>query len=159
MILPLLSLTNRVNKSGEIKSQKTQLVMKKLFLLLFLALSLSSYAQSEDYQLSTHILNISNGTPAPGVTVELYKYEEDDSDWEMVDSKKTQESGRINTFLEGSKHEGTYKLVFQTAEYFDQMGVESFYPFIPVVFEISDAAHYHVPITLSRYGYSTYRGS
>ena len=133
--------------------------MKKLLFLFFLALSLNGYAQTGDYQLSTHILNISNGTPAPGVTVELYKYEEDDSDWEMVDSKKTEETGRINTFLEGSNHEGTYKLVFQTAEYFEQMGVESFYPFIPVVFEITGDAHYHVPITLSRYGYSTYRGS
>ena len=133
--------------------------MEKIFLLFFLTLSLSSYAQTDDYQLSTHILNISNGTPAPGVTVELYKYGENNSEWEMISSKKTQELGRINTFLRGSSHEGTYKLVFQTAEYFEQMGVESFYPFIPVIFEITDDAHYHVPITLLRYGYSTYRGS
>lgn len=133
--------------------------MKHLLFFLFLSLSLNSFAQSNAYQLSTHILNISKGTPAPEVTVELYKYVKSNSDWKMLARKQTNESGRINTFLEGTNHQGTYKLVFQTAKYFDEMDVESFYPFIPVIFEISDNAHYHVPITLSRFGYSTYRGS
>lgn len=134
--------------------------MKKLVLLAFLAFSVNAYAQSDNYQLSTHVLNISNGSPAPGVEVVLFEYNENDSSWNKIATKKTKESGRINTFLEGSDHQGTYKLVFHTSEYFKQKGVTSFYPFIPVVFKISSGdAHYHVPITLSRFGYSTYRGS
>lgn len=65
----------------------------------FMAFSLS--CQANDYHLSTHILNSSKGMPAPGVTVELYKYDKSNSNWEMLARKQTKESGRINTFLEG----------------------------------------------------------
>ncbi|HEX7366116.1 MAG TPA: hydroxyisourate hydrolase [Pelobium sp.] len=54
---------------------------------------------------------------------------------------------------------GIYRLTYLTADYFKKSGTESFYPFIEVVFQIKDGNHYHVPITLSAYGYATYRGN
>ena len=56
-------------------------------------------------------------------------------------------------------HTGKPKLTYQVGPYFEAQGQDSFYPFIEVVFQIKDNAHYHVPITLSPYGYSTYRGN
>ena len=66
----------------------------------------------------------------------------------------------IVIFLEETKTDkGIYRLTFLTADYFKSKKTESFYPFIEVVFQIKDEKHYHVPITLSPYGYSTYRGN
>lgn len=116
-------------------------------------------AKTKNHQLSTHILNIATGMPAPAVSVELYKHNDGNDSWELISTDKTNESGRISSFLEGKENIGVYKLIFRTAEYFKKRNEKSFYPFIPVVFEISNANHYLVPITLSPFGYSTYRGS
>lgn len=64
-------------------------------------------------------------------------------------------------FLEESTtdHKGIYRLTYHVASYFERLQQDSFYPFIEVVFEIKDGKHYRVPITLSPYGYSTYRGN
>lgn len=135
--------------------------MKKIFLVLLLAmLTTASYSQTKSYQLSSHILDISTGTPAKGVTVKLEKLNDKTKTWMQVDSKVTDENGRIKDFLDASKSNvGTYRLTFFVADYFKSNRVETFYPFIEVVFQIKDPSHYHVPITLSPYGYSTYRGS
>ena len=79
----------------------------------------------------------------------------------MVEERKTNENGRVKDFLEATPegHPGIYKLTYQVGPYFEAQGQDSFYPFIEVVFQIKDNAHYHVPITLSPYGYSTYRGN
>ena len=80
----------------------------------------------------------------------------------FIDEKYTDENGRIKNFLKeekGTDHKGIYKLTFFTEPYFKKMSQESFYPFIDVVFELKDNNHYHVPITLSPFGYSTYRGN
>ncbi len=80
--------------------------------------------------------------------------------WEVVDQKATDESGRISDFLKNDKdNSGVYKFIFMTQSYFQKINEETFYPFIEVVFEIKGKNHFHVPITLSAYGYSTYRGS
>lgn len=115
--------------------------------------------QETSYQLSSHILDINKGMPAAGVRIALSKMEA--GEWHPVEEKTTDENGRIKDFLEenGQNHRGIYKLTYYTAPYFEQAGQESFYPFIEVVFEIKDDKHYHVPITLSPYGYSTYRGN
>ena len=60
---------------------------------------------------------------------------------------------------DGKDNSGIYKLTFHTSPYFKSLGQKSFYPFIEVVFELVDNEHYHVPITLSPFGYSTYRGN
>lgn len=80
----------------------------------------------------------------------------------MLDTKKTGNDGRIPDFLPndgGMGHDGTYKLIFETTPYFYKQGLKSFYPYVEVNFNIEGNQHYHVPITLSPYGYSTYRGS
>ena len=59
----------------------------------------------------------------------------------------------------GKTDKGIYRLTYHVAPYFERLQQDSFYPFIEVVFEIKDGKHYHVPITLSPYGYSTYRGN
>lgn len=113
----------------------------------------------DKYQLSTHILDISQGHPAQGVEVQLEKFDKLSDKWNFVKKLTTNANGRIEEFLEGNGNHGIYKLIFYTSEYFQKSGIKSFYPFIEVVFEISDDTHYHVPITLSPFGYSTYRGS
>ena len=137
--------------------------MKKLFLLSLLILVFTSfiYAQEAKYQLSSHILDITQGKPAPNVKISLSKQDKNGK-WAIIDEKFTDENGRIKNFLKeekGVNHQGIYKLTYYTAPYFKGLGQESFYPFIEVVFELKDNNHYHVPITLSPVGYSTYRGN
>lgn len=136
--------------------------MKKLILTSILALfSTVIFAQkNNNYQLSSHILDVSKGTPASGVTIKLEQYNEKTKLWSFVDEKQTDVNGRITDFLNSQKSNlGIYKLTYFTADYFKKSGTDSFYPFIEVVFQIKDQNHYHVPITLSAYGYSTYRGN
>lgn len=135
--------------------------MKKIILITLLYVSCSFvFAQAQTYQLSSHILDISTGLPAPEVPVKLAKWNEKEKIWTSVDQKNTDDNGRIKDFLEQSKFTtGIYKLTFLVADYFKNKNVTSFYPFIEVVFEIKDNKHYHVPITLSPFGYSTYRGN
>lgn len=135
--------------------------MKRILLvLIFTFFAKSALAQSTNYQLSSHILDVSKGAPASGVTITLEKQDEKTKSWYKVDEKVTDKNGRITDFLKSSTSNlGTYKLTYFTKEYFEKSKVDSFYPFIEVVFEISDNSHYHVPITLSAYGYSTYRGN
>ncbi|OWK74316.1 hydroxyisourate hydrolase [Flavobacteriaceae bacterium JJC] len=134
--------------------------MKKiLFTAVFALLSVFAFGQKTGYQLSSHILDVSKGTPASGVTIRLERYTEAGGLWSLVEEKITDQNGRITDFLPGSSNTGIYKLTYFTADYFKKNRTESFYPFIEVVFQIRDHQHYHVPITLSPYGYSTYRGN
>lgn len=137
---------------------KHHLILTTMLSLLFTVVSM---AQEKSYQLSSHILDINSGRPAAGVTIVLSKMNTDKS-WEVIDRRTTDSNGRVKDFLEqkdGKTNKGTYKLTFLTAPYFEALEQESFYPFIDVVFTIKDDNHYHVPITLSPFGYSTYRGS
>jgi len=131
-----------------------------MFLLLALFVGQMAYAQTQQFQLSSHILDISTGSPAAGVKIALLQQEANGS-WKAIDEKFTDANGRIKDFLpqKGTPHRGIYKLVFFTKPYFEKQNVPSFFPFVEVVFELKDDAHYHIPITLSPYGYSTYRGS
>ncbi|RKO70150.1 hydroxyisourate hydrolase [Sphingobacterium puteale] len=134
---------------------------KKYFIMLFCVLfGLTAYGQNSKYQLSSHILDISKGSPAPNVQVDLERLMPN-KQWTSVASEKTDSNGRISNFLLAGEHEnkGIYKLKFYTGSYFLIQSLETFYPFIEVVFEIKDEKHYHVPITISPFGYSTYRGS
>lgn len=99
-------------------------------------------------------------TARPEVLISLSKLTPQ-GEWELLDEKTTDGNGRVKDFLEqdGSDHAGVYKLTYHVGPYFEKQGQNSFYPFIEVVFQISGSSHYHVPITLSPYGYSTYRGN
>lgn len=131
-----------------------------IFALSLTFLATVSFAQEANYQLSSHILDISKGAPASGVTIRLEKMNEKTKAWSFVEEKVTDKNGRISDFLKSGKSNlGIYKLTYLVEPYFKKSKTESFYPFIEVVFQIKDGNHYHVPITLSAYGYSTYRGN
>lgn len=134
----------------------TFLIMAAIFVGLFSV----SFSQADKYQLSTHILDINKGEPARGVKVELYKIS-DASEWVKIDSATTDMNGRIATFLQEGKKDnrGIYKLIFYVEPYLKSEGQKSIYPFIEIVFKIEDDVHYHIPLTLSANGYSTYRGN
>ena len=137
--------------------------MKNSLIALFAVLiSAFSFGQTKEvtYQLSSHILDVSKGMPAPGVTIQLEKYSDQTKMWTVVDKKVTDKNGRVGDFLSNENSNlGIYKLTYLTSPYFKSMNTESFYPWVEVVFEIINKDHYHVPITLSAYGYSTYRGN
>lgn len=110
-------------------------------------------------QITTHILDTSRGRPAEGVTIVLYQGENDE--WTEIARGKTNADGRIQDLL----NEGVtlqyeiYKLRFETKDYFDKNGIPTFYPYIEIVFDITTKEHYHIPLLLNPFGYSTYRGS
>jgi 5-hydroxyisourate hydrolase len=111
-------------------------------------------------QITTHVLDISLGRPAAGVPVVL-EVEEVGTGWRAVGRSATDKDGRLGDLLaEGALVEGTYRLTFDTHAYFADRKVQALYPQVSVVFSVRDAAeHYHIPLLLSPFGYSTYRGS
>jgi 5-hydroxyisourate hydrolase len=103
--------------------------------------------------LSTHVLDTALGCPAKDVHVQLESRNQDG--FAPLAEGRTDEDGRIR--WPGELSPGTYRLVFDTAGY---QGRDAFFPEVAVIFQISgERAHYHVPLLLSPYGYSTYRGS
>ena len=111
--------------------------------------------------ITTHILDTSLGRPAGGVTVILEMKLSPDS-WQALGKGETDADGRLRTLLppEHTLASGVYRLTFQTGAYFMSQMIDTFFPEVSIVFTIQDPAqHYHVPLLLSPYGYSTYRGS
>jgi 5-hydroxyisourate hydrolase len=111
--------------------------------------------------ISTHILDTSRGKPANGVAVYLESQNHDES-WAQLAHAWTDDEGRVKPFflLEEPLPEGTYRLVFDTEAYFTALNMDFFYPQVCVVFQIAEAPqHYHIPLLISPFGYSTYRGS
>lgn len=109
--------------------------------------------------LSTHILDTRTGRPAAGVCV-IVEFRSS-LDWAEVSRGTTNADGRIMDLMpKGAEPaRGLYRLVFDTASYFSASGVKAFYPTVTVTFEISDLGHTHIPLLLSPFGYTTYRGS
>jgi 5-hydroxyisourate hydrolase len=105
------------------------------------------------------VLDTARGLPARGmlVTVQLRKGE----DWVPIGGGTTNDDGRVPGLVpEGSLDAGTYRFTFATGDWFEAEGIQGFYPEVTVECEISDgSAHHHVPLLISPYGYSTYRGS
>ena len=110
-------------------------------------------------QITTHILDISSGKPAAGVAIVLYQQQ--NGEWKEAGKGITNEDGRVTELLDKNSvlPFGNYKIKFETKEYFDKQFVESFYPHIEIVFEIKTKEHYHIPLLLNAFGYTTYRGS
>jgi 5-hydroxyisourate hydrolase len=110
-------------------------------------------------QLTTHILDITKGKPAQGVTIFLFQ--QHDEDWKQLTIGTTNADGRIPNLLQKDilLEPGVYKMKFETKEYFEEQGVQTFYPFVEIIFTITGKEHYHVPLLLTPFGYSTYRGS
>src|SRR5688572_3154160 len=109
--------------------------------------------------VTTHILNTSLGKPAEGVNVVLESQQP--GGWQLISRGTTDNNGRISNLVpeERKLQPGIYRLIFDTISYFYSIHTKSFYPAVYIEFEITDDSHYHVPLLLSPFGYSTYRGS
>jgi 5-hydroxyisourate hydrolase len=109
--------------------------------------------------ISTHVLDVMRGTPAAGLDVTLSR-REPDGDWKVVSESVTDADGRVRELTQDELEVGEYQLRFDTRPYFERSGLDAFYPEILVVFNLADvASHVHVPVLLSAYGYTTYKGS
>jgi len=109
--------------------------------------------------LTSHVLDVSLGRPARGVALRLEVLE--GASWRSLGVGVTDADGRAGDLLAGAPLEArTYRLTFETGAYFTATGRRSFYPRVEVTFEVAaPAEHHHVPLLLSPFGYSTYRGS
>jgi 5-hydroxyisourate hydrolase len=110
--------------------------------------------------ITTHILDTSKGRPAGGVLVVLEQ--RDAGGHHEIGRGTTDDDGRLRTLVPAGAPlvAGTYRLTFHTGAYFAANGVAGFYPEVTIAFEVRDPSqHYHVPLLLNPYGYSTYRGS
>jgi 5-hydroxyisourate hydrolase len=106
--------------------------------------------------ITTHVLDTALGRPAAGVPVRLSRI--DDSDHVLADAV-TDDDGRVADLGPDQVPAGTYQLRFGTAAYYAATGQECFYPQVSVTFAVTDRRHHHVPLLLSPFAYSTYRGS
>ena len=110
--------------------------------------------------VTTHVLDTSFGKPAVGVPV-LLEVRAEDGTWKPIGRGATDSDGRAQMLPPGEHvARGVYRITFDTAAYFLANNVQGFYPEVQIAFEVRDPSqHYHVPLLLSRFGYSTYRGS
>lgn len=109
--------------------------------------------------ITTHVLDTSRGRPAPRLPITLAIKRGDD--FVAIASGETDDDGRLRTLTSEHPLEvAIYRLTFDTRAYFEAIGVAGFYPEASIVFEVKSVSeHYHVPLLLNPYGYSTYRGS
>lgn len=105
--------------------------------------------------ISTHILDTQRGQPAADVRVELWS-----SDAVLLGQALSNADGRVTDFACGDMTPGRYRLVFMSAAYFQRLGIESFFPQVVIDFVVTaEQQHCHVPLLMSAFAYSTYRGS
>jgi 5-hydroxyisourate hydrolase len=111
--------------------------------------------------ISCHVLDTSLGRPAAGVRVRLERELDGARGWVTLAEAATNADGRAQGLLGAEPlGVGLYRLTFETNAYFAARGQPAFYPEVPVLFVVSSAEeHYHIPLLLSPFGYSTYRGS
>lgn len=113
-------------------------------------------------RLTTHVLDTTHGRPAAGMRLDLLMVHGDHS--HHLTRTTTNDDGRLDRpLLEGDDfHLGTYELIFHVSDYFERLGTPIENPFldiVPIRFTMSEMAHYHVPLLVTPYSYSTYRGS
>ena len=110
--------------------------------------------------ISTHVLDTARGRPAVDVAITLER--ENGGAWAPVSEARTDADGRVPGLLPAGRaaEAGIWRLRFEVGDYFERRGEPAFYPSIEVVFRIAEAGgHYHLPLLVSPFGYSTYRGS
>ncbi|XP_047452388.1 5-hydroxyisourate hydrolase b [Mugil cephalus] len=118
-------------------------------------------AAKESSPLTTHVLNTGDGMPAGRMALSLHRLDSKLMIWTMLSVGTTNEDGRCLGLISPEAFTpGMYKLRFETGSYFETLGQTYFYPYVEVVFTISDPQQtFHLPLLLSRFSYSTYRGS
>ena len=108
--------------------------------------------------ITTHILDLATGTPAAGLSVTLEQASA--TGWAVLARATTDADGRVRDAFAAVPAAGRFRLTFATGAWFGARGVASFHPEVSVMFDVSDTqTHHHVPLLLSPFGYSTYRGS
>ncbi len=109
--------------------------------------------------LTTHVLDTARGKPAAGIAVTLEIA--NGAGFEVLARGVTNDDGRVRDLLpEGGLRVATYRIGFDLDPYYAAQGTQGFYPYAQIVFRVEEPAqHHHVPLLLSPYGYSTYRGS
>ena len=110
-------------------------------------------------QVTTHVLDTSIGRPGKDISIRMKEYR--NNSWQTITQGVTNADGRIADLLPPSRciQPGHYKMVFETGEYFKANNLQGFYPVVEIDFSIFDNTHYHVPLLINPFGYSTYRGS
>jgi 5-hydroxyisourate hydrolase/2-oxo-4-hydroxy-4-carboxy-5-ureidoimidazoline decarboxylase len=110
-------------------------------------------------QVTTHVLDTSAGKPGKNITVQLMQ--STGNEWKSIAQGITNNDGRLQDLLPEGRNlsAGNYKIVFETGNYYATQNIKTFYPAVEILFTIFDDSHYHVPLLLSPFGYSTYRGS
>lgn len=110
-------------------------------------------------QITTHVLDTTIGKPGVGIHIELQERKEDK--WQTLAEGVTNTDGRITDLLDSETllQPAIYRMVFHTGKYFTKNNQKAFYPVVFIHFETMDQSHYHVPLLLNPFGYSTYRGS
>ena len=108
--------------------------------------------------VTTHILDTATGTPAVGVSVRLEVRGTDG--WAEIGSGTTDADGRVKDLGPEKLDAADYRIEFDTGEYFERSGTDAFFPFVSLAFSLRNPEqHYHVPLLISPFAYSTYRGS
>ncbi|MBS0187790.1 MAG: hydroxyisourate hydrolase [Planctomycetes bacterium] len=111
--------------------------------------------------ISTHVLDTSRGLPGIDIRVVLER-ESAPGQWHRLTDARTDADGRVKTLLPTGQglELGAYRLTFDTEPYFAKSGVTTFFPSVAVAFRVMDSSrHHHVPLLVSPFGYSTYRGT
>ena len=109
--------------------------------------------------ISTHVLDLMSGEPASGVSVTLARLDADG--WRVIGKARTNRDGRVAA-VNGKRRltSGIYELNFETGAYFKRAKASAFHPWVTITVHVTDGrAHYHVPLLVSPFGYTTYRGS
>ncbi|ROS78944.1 hydroxyisourate hydrolase [Cellulomonas sp. PhB143] len=116
--------------------------------------------------VTAHVLDTAAGAPARGVEVRLEAQADARTDagtttetWRVVAASTTDDDGRVTDLGPALLEPGTYRLVFATGEYFARSGTPTYFPFVAVAFRVVDDTHHHVPLLLSPFALSSYRGS
>ncbi len=110
-------------------------------------------------QITSHILDTTKGKPVAGVRISLYQGSNDE--WTEIARGMTNEDGRITDLIKTEEplQRGIYKMRFETKDYFDQYQVPTLYPYVEIIIDIQTTEHYHIPLLLNPFGYTTYKGS
>jgi 5-hydroxyisourate hydrolase/2-oxo-4-hydroxy-4-carboxy-5-ureidoimidazoline decarboxylase len=110
-------------------------------------------------QITTHVLDTSTGIPGKNISIRLQSNK--NGNWQTIAQGITNADGRIPDLLPQDKNlkPDTYKMVFDTGKYYAESQTKTFYPEVEIIFQTFDETHYHVPLLVNPFGYSTYRGS
>ena len=146
------SIAEEVNISMGEQAKITYLRLKK-------KLNDADWSGIKPSQLTTHVLDTSIGKPGKEITIRLKRF--DEGLWQTFAQGVTNDDGRIADLIPPGKilENGNYKFVFETRSYFEMQKIKGFYPEVEIQFTVFDDNHYHVPLLINPFGYSTYRGS